>query len=143
MIGGGRLATIQAIETSLLEAVAIEQGMVLQNLALMSQALGLGGFPNFARHEYGWFEALGFKLQTMPASRYLGANALISTVLKVLGKDRAVPYPVGLEREGHILLKPFCPPYYSSMAEAVRAFVDYKFGAGGVFPHGCFDKCLA
>jgi hypothetical protein len=137
---GGRLATIQAIETSLLEAVAIEQGMVLQNLALMSQALGLGGFPNFARHEYGWFEALGFKLQTMPASRYLGANALISTVLKVLGKDRAVPYPIGLEREGHVLLKPFCPPYYPNMAEAVRAFVDYKFGAGGVFRTGALTS---
>jgi hypothetical protein len=75
----GRVATVQAIETSLAEACAIEQGMVLQNLALMSQALGLGGFPNFARHEFGWFEALGFRMGEMPASRYLGANRLVST----------------------------------------------------------------
>ena len=55
----GRMATIQTIEASLAEACAIEQGMVLQNLALMSQALGLGGYPNFARHEFGWFPGAG------------------------------------------------------------------------------------
>lgn len=30
-----------------------------------------------------------------------------------------------------VLLKPFCPPYYSSMSAAVRAYVDYKFSPGG------------
>jgi hypothetical protein len=29
-----------------------------------------------------------------------------------------------------VLLKPFCPPYYRTMDEAVRAFVDYKFAPG-------------
>ena len=32
-----------------------------------------------------------------------------------------------------VLLKPFCPPYYSSMEDAVRAVVAIKFGDGGVF----------
>ncbi len=132
----GRMATIQAIEASLAEACAIEQGMVLQNLALMSQALGLGGYPNFARHEFGWFQALGFRMGEMPASQYLGANRLISTALRLLGRDQPVPYPLGLERGGEILLEPFCPPYYPSMEAAVREFVDRKFGPQGVFRGG-------
>jgi hypothetical protein len=132
----GRMATIQTIETSLAEACAIEQGMVLQNLALMSQALGLGGYPNFARHEFGWFQALGFRMGETPASRYLGANRLISTALRLLGRDQPVPYPLGLERGGEILLKPYCPPYYPSMEVAVHDFVRRKFGPQGVFRGG-------
>jgi hypothetical protein len=132
----GRMATIQAIEASLAEACAIEQGMVLQNLALMSQALGLGGYPNFARHEFGWFQALGFRMGEMPASQYLGANRLISTALRLLGRDQPVPYPLGLERGGEILLKPLCPPYYPSMEAAVHEFVERKFGPQGVFRGG-------
>jgi len=38
--------------------------MMLQNLGLMAQALGLGGFPNFANHEFAWFQALGFRMET-------------------------------------------------------------------------------
>jgi hypothetical protein len=132
----GRLATMQALETSLAEACAIEQGMVLQNIALMSQALGLGGYPNFARHEFGWFEALGFRMGGMPASQYLGANRLISTTLRLLGRDRQVPYPLGLERDGEVLLKPYCPPYYPSMEVAVHDFVRRKFGPQGIFRGG-------
>jgi hypothetical protein len=132
----GRMATIQAIEASLAEACAIEQGMVLQNLALMSQALGLGGYPNFARHEFGWFQALGFRMGERPASQYLGANRFICRALRLLGRDQPVPYSLGLERGGEILLKPFCPPYYPSMEAAVREFVERKFGPQGVFRGG-------
>ena len=32
----------------------------MQNLGLMTQALGLGGFPHFAAHPFGSTEALGF-----------------------------------------------------------------------------------
>src|SRR5215472_6283913 len=115
----GRVATVRQVEQFVTEFVTIEQGMMLQNLGLMAQALGLGGFPNFANHEFAWFQALGFRMNQMPASRYLGAGILPSTVLRLLGKDVAVPYPVGLERDGEILLKPFCPPYYPSMSAAV------------------------
>jgi hypothetical protein len=41
--------------------------------------------------------------------------------MKFLKRNPDVPYPVGLERNGEVLLKPFCPPYYKSMADAVRA----------------------
>jgi hypothetical protein len=135
-LSAGRAATVLAIEMSLVEAVAIEQGMLLQNLGLMAQALGLGGFPNFARHEFGWFEALSFRMGSLPASRYLGAGRLTSALLGLLGRDRPVPYPLGLERDGQVLLKPYCPPYYPTMEAAVRAYVAYKFGAQGVFRGG-------
>jgi hypothetical protein len=38
----------------------------------------------------------------------------------------AVPYPLGFTAGGADLIKPFCPPYYSSMEAAVRAFLDFK-----------------
>ncbi len=129
----GRVATIRQIEQFVTEFVTIEQGMMLQNLGLMTQALGLGGFPNFANHEFGWFQALGFRMAQMPASRYLGASRLVSLGMKLLRRDPLVPYALGLEREGEVLLKPFCPPFYPSMSDAVRAVVEVKFGASGLF----------
>jgi hypothetical protein len=129
----GRVVTVRQVEQFVTEFVTIEQGMMLQNLGLMAQALGLGGFPNFANHEFGWFQALDFRLAQMPASRYLGAGRLVSLAMKLLRRDVPVPYPVGLERNGETLLKPFCPPYYRSMTEAVRAVAETKFGQNGVF----------
>jgi hypothetical protein len=124
------------METSLLESMATEHGMVLQNLALMTEALGLGGFPNFARHEYSWFKAAGFRMQPMGASRYAGAPRFLATLARWLGKDPVLEYPVGLEQDNQVLLQPFCPPYYKSMEEAVRAFVQTKFGDDGAYRGG-------
>jgi hypothetical protein len=131
-----RTASIQMMETSLLESMATEHGMVLQNLALMTEALGLGGFPNFARHEFSWFKALGFRMSTMPASHYAGAPWFLSAPARWFGKDPLLTYPLGLEQDNRVLLKPFCPPYYQSMEEAVRAFVETKFGADGTYRGG-------
>lgn len=131
-----RSATIQMTESGLLESMATEHGMVLQNLALMTEALGLGGFPNFARHEYSWFKAAGFRMQSMPASRYAGAPRFLSALAGWFGKDPVIDYPVGLEKDKQPLLKPFCPPYYKSMEDAVRAFVDTKFGPVGAYRGG-------
>jgi hypothetical protein len=48
-----------------------------------------------------------------------------------------VPTPIGLEKDGAPLIRPFCPPYYPTMADAARAFVDVKFAEGkGVFRDG-------
>jgi nitroreductase len=131
-----RTATIQMMETALLESMATEHGMVLQNLALMTEALGLGGFPNFARHEYSWFKAAGFRMYSMPASRYAGAPRVLSTLARWVGRDPLLAYPVGLEKDNQVVLKPFCPPYYESMEDAVRAFVQTKFGTEGTYRGG-------
>lgn len=128
----GRLATIELIERLVTEFVTIEQGMMHQNLGLMAQALGLGGFPNFANHEFGWFQALGFRMGEMPASKYLGAGRIVSSMMTLLGKDQPVPFPLGLEVEGEPVLRGYCPPYFSSMADAVRAVARAK--------QQCFQK---
>src|ERR1700730_10884517 len=101
-----RSATIQMTESALLESMATEHGMVLQNLALMTEALGLGGFPNFALDAYSWFKAARFRMQSMVASRYAGAPPLLATLAGWLGKDPLLEYPVGLERDNQMLLKP-------------------------------------
>jgi hypothetical protein len=131
-----RSATIQMTESSLLESMATEHGMALQNLALMTEALGLGGFPNFARHEFSWFKAAGFRMQSMGASRYAGAPRLLATLSRWLGKDLVLEYTVGLEQDNQVLLQPFCPPYYKSMKDAVRAFMQTKFGEDGTYRAG-------
>jgi hypothetical protein len=129
----GRVATVRQVEQFVTEFVTVEQGMMLQNLGLMAQALGLGGFPNFANHDFAWFQALGFRMEQMPASRYVGAGPLAALAMRLLKRNPNIPYPIGLERNGEVLLKPFCPPYYKSMAEAVRTVAEIKFGANGIF----------
>jgi hypothetical protein len=129
----GRVATVRQVEQFVTEFVTVEQGMMLQNLGLMAQALGLGGFPNFANHEFGWFQALGFQMAEMPINRYVGAGPVVSFAMNFLRRNPKIPYPIGLEKDGEMLLKPFCPPYYATMADAVRAVAEIKFGAQGIF----------
>jgi hypothetical protein len=132
-----RTLTIERIESILHSVVMVEQGMMLQNLGLMAHAMGLGGFPNFAGHEFAWFEALGFRMQEMTTLEYLGAGKTLRFFGGLLGKDPKISFPVGLERDGEPLLKPYCPPYYPSMEAAVHAVVERKFGAAsGVFRGG-------
>lgn len=128
-----RVLTIQQLETLVTEFVTLEQGMVLQNLALMAQAIGLGGFPHWAAHPFGWLQALGFTMGRLPASRYLGMGKLIALAARLLRRDPPVAIGLGLERDGEPLLAPYCPPHYPSMAAAVRAVVELKFGPAGVF----------
>lgn len=129
----GRVITIKQLEQFVTDFVNLEMGMVLQNLGLMTQALGLGGFPHFANHDFAWFEALKFDCQQLPASRYLGTGKLVSAVLRLSGKDKAVPLAVRLARGEQVLLRALCPPNLASMSDAVRAIVERKFGARGVF----------
>jgi hypothetical protein len=129
----GRVVTIQQLEDLVTEFVTAEQGMMMQNIGLMVQAIGLGGFPHWAAHPYGWFLALGCRLGQMRASRYLGMGWLLSTATRILGRDFPVPYVLGIEHDGAHLLTPYCPPYYASMEAAVREVVERKFGPQGIF----------
>ncbi|MFH5832945.1 hypothetical protein [Halalkalibaculum sp. DA384] len=132
--------TIQQLETLVTEFVTAEAGMIIQNLALMTQAMGLGGFPHWAAHYYGWFEALGFRMREVRASRYLGMNWFYRLMAKLLNRDQPVPLVVGLESGEEVLIKPHCPPYYSSMEDAVRTIVDMKWGAEGIFRKGASNS---
>lgn len=126
----GRILTLSLLETWICEFIAIEQGGMLQNLGLMAAALGLGGFPHFAAHPFIWPVMLGFRTEQVPLAK------LFSLPAEAFG-PLEVPTPVGLERNGEVLLKPYCPPYYRDMEQAVLAFVDYKFDAQrGTFRDG-------
>lgn len=132
----GRIFTIAALESSLKESAAVEQGMMLQNLGLMTQAMGLGGFPNYARHPFSWFEALDFRMEEISAELMFGGSYFLDRLLKLFGRAQMIPIPLGLERDGEVLLKPFCPPYYPSMEAAVHAWIERKFGTAGIYRQG-------
>ncbi|MFO0547286.1 MAG: hypothetical protein U0271_02800 [Polyangiaceae bacterium] len=131
------VGTIGFIESALFQLAGLEEGAMLQNLALMAQALGLGGFPHAAEHPK-WLEALGFRVLGVPFSKVFGLGVLETLAARLLHKDVPVPTAVGLERDGVTLLSTYCPPYYSKMEDAVRAFVATKFGKGkGIYrDHG-------
>lgn len=129
----GKVLTIRQLEQFVTDFVNLEMGMMLQNLGLMTQALGLGGFPHFANHDFAWFETLGFHCEQLPASRYLAAGPFVSAALKLSGRNRPVPLATSLERDGVSLLRALCPPNFPSMSAAVSAMVARKSGRDGVF----------
>src|SRR3989440_4072034 len=73
----GRAATVSLLDTWLYEFAAVEQGAMLQNLALVAAALGLGGFPHLASHPFGWFQELGILMTVIPLSRTIGAGTVV------------------------------------------------------------------
>jgi hypothetical protein len=129
----GRIMTVSMLETLVLEFAAVEQGGIVQNLGLMTQALGLGGFAHFAAHPWIWERELGFVMVDLPDTRILGMNLLLRLGARLLGREIQVPTAVGLERDGEILIRPYCPPYYPTMRDAVLAFVESKYGREGIF----------
>lgn len=132
--------TMQQLETLVTEFVTAEVGMMIQNLSLMTQAMGLGGFPHWAAHYYGWFKALGFRMTEIKATRFLGMGWFVRMMAKLLKRDQPVPYVLGLETDEEVLLKPLCPPNYASMNEAVRAVVEMKWGGQGIFRGGASNS---
>ncbi len=131
-----KMGTIAETEMVIAEMLAIELGMMLQNIHLMAQAIGLGAWPNFARHEFGWFEELGFRMKEMPATKFFGAAPIVQFFARMRGREVMAKFPIGLEVNGDVLLKPYIPPYYKSMREAVYAIAEEKFGSNGVFRGG-------
>jgi hypothetical protein len=109
----------------------IEPDLLLQNLALTLQAMGVGGWihasvsppfllghPMYASESRG----LGFRWQV---PRFWPLDAIRWGV--PLPKVRA--NPVGLDG----VLEGMCPPYYKSMDAAVDALLERKYGKGGVY----------
>lgn len=112
-----RVMTLRDLDAAINDTALQEQGLVCQNLFLMTQAVGLGGgiqSVGSGRHLLGLepqiFSGLGFSFQP-------------SSVAGVRSN------PVGLANvwEGP------CPPFTSSIEEAVLSLVDSKFGLGGIY----------
>jgi hypothetical protein len=107
----------------------VESGLVVENLMLATQALGLGGHPfsggkgrvtmggeplwHIAGGE-GTCEGLGFTFHQVPDDAPVGAGELV---------------PVGLPG----IFEGACPPFYPDMDAAVDAVVSLRWGKHGIF----------
>lgn len=136
------IGTIQTMELGTAELIAIEQGMMHQNMSLVAQAMGIGGFPNFAVHPFGWFQAIGFRMNQMSTSRFFSESWLFALIARLFHKNLPFVYPVGLELGDQVLLKAYCPPYFSTMRDAVMAVVETKFGKQGTFRGGIVNSAF-
>jgi hypothetical protein len=117
----------------------IEADLLLQNLMLGAEAMGLGA----------WIHG------SISPPVLLGDPKFRSTYGPMLNFDWAVPKwtiadlvrwhvplprlaplranPVGLRHNGEYLLKAMCPPHYDTMNDAVAAVVADKFGPNGIY----------
>jgi hypothetical protein len=124
-----RLGTVAQFETYVCELASVEQGLMLQNLALTAEAMGLGAFPHYGAHLWGWTEALGFRMKHWKMARAFHVTGMRKVLMDLTRRNPRIPLPVGLAKNGERLIKPYCPPYYPDMPAAVRAFIDAKYNA--------------
>jgi hypothetical protein len=128
------LGTIQQMRTQL------EATLLVQNLFLVTEAMGLGawihgaisppvlmGDPKF-RDTYG--SLLDFDHVT-PPWKLLDFFRWATLPVKAMKHVRS--HPVGLRHKGETLIKGMCPPYYDSMTEAVDEVIAEKFGPDGIY----------
>jgi hypothetical protein len=117
MLDARKRMSIVDIEQYVLATGAIELGLICQNIVLLLQAMGLGGWMFTGINPpslLGAFAAdgipgLGFRFTRDPAW--------------------SQPNPVG--RDG--VFEGLCPPYFLDMRAAVERFVEIKFGPGGTY----------
>lgn len=111
--------------------IHIEADLLLQNVMLAIQAMGLGGWihaaffspfllgdPEYAEHGSG----LKFRYEKPKCT--LRNRLFFATPLPAWQAN-----PVGLDG----LLEGFCPPYYDNMSDAVDALQAEKYGPGGIY----------
>ncbi len=113
--------------------IHIEGDLLVQNLLLTIQALGLGGWVHAAfagpyllgspdsAPKYG--KGLGFRYDKPKFT----LGRLLKKVITPLPAWQ--PNPVGLDG----LLQGLCPPYYGNMSAAVDALLEHKYGKGGLY----------
>jgi len=127
------LGTIGTLRTQ------IEADLLLQNLMLVADAMGLGAYihgsisppvllgdPKFTE-QYG--KMLGFEF-AVPPFKLLDIIRW-QVLLPSLANLRA--NPIGLKLGNEFLMKAKCPPYYATMKAAVNEVTAGKFGPNGVY----------
>ena len=127
------LGTIWSMRTQ------IEADLLLQNIMLTANAMGLGawihasiappvllGEPTY-RAQYG--AMLGFDWSTPKWKLADIVRWQVPLPKYAYLRDAAV----GLRHQGEYLIKAMCPPNYPTMADAVDAVVAEKFGPGGIY----------
>ena len=112
--------------------IDVEAGLLVQNLLLSIQAMGLGGWvhagfygplllgdPEYARYGPG----LQFRFDKPKKSLW----RLLRRAITPLPAWR--PNPVGLDG----VIEGFCPPYHNDMSEAIDALIKAKYSEGGTY----------
>jgi hypothetical protein len=116
----------------------IEADLLLQNLFLVIQAMGLGGWIHAC---VGPPYLLGNPHMTTPEERKQGLGFDWDTprfrLLDLLRWGTFLPkvraHPVGLKVQDQFLIKGLCPPYCTNMSDAVDEIVAQKFGPQGIY----------
>ena len=62
---------------------------LVQNIALAAEALGLGGFPHYAAHRFGWTRAFGFRMVDRTFAQVLHKGFLGTLLMKLMGENVA------------------------------------------------------
>jgi len=112
-----RVMTLRELDAAIAETAIQEQGLACQNLFLMTQAMGLGGgiqSVGSGRH------LLGLEPNTFPG---IGLTFAPSHIPGVRSN------PIGLPG----LWEGPCPPFVSSIEDAVLGLVESKFGWAGLY----------
>ncbi|HKV00838.1 MAG TPA: hypothetical protein VJQ26_01870, partial [Ktedonobacteraceae bacterium] len=105
------------IEQVAYSTVAMELALVCQNIVLMLQAIGLGGWMYTGIYPYSALGAFADE-----GIRGLGFRF-------IRREDWTFPNPIGLD--GYY--ESVCPPYVADMYEAARKLAERKFGPGGTY----------
>jgi hypothetical protein len=95
-----------------------EQSIMLQNMYLALQAMGLGG----------WIFTSSVAPFVMPLMGFRGHIAEKEGPLKTLNGEPKVSM-VGIDG----VFQSYCPPYYPDMSSAVQAIFDAKWGQKGIY----------
>jgi hypothetical protein len=97
-----------------------EQAIMLQNMYLALQAMGLGG----------WIFSASVSQYILPMMGFRGVVPDKMGPIKPLDASMGPPATiVGLD--GHF--QSYCPPYYPDMASACQAIFDAKWGRSGIY----------
>ena len=112
--------------------IDIEAGLLVQNLLLTIQAMGLGGWVHAAFYgplllgdaDYARYGP-GLQFRYEKPKRTL--KRLMRIPITPLPAWR--PNPVGLDG----VLESYCPPYYRNMSEAIDALLESKYGPAGTY----------
>jgi hypothetical protein len=112
--------------------IHIEAELLVQNVLLTIQALGLGGWVHAAFIGPILFGSAEYRTKYGPGLnfRFHDPRRPIRKLLKFLHPlPTWQPNPVGLDK----VIEGYCPPYYGSMNEAVDALLEHKYGKGGLY----------
>ena len=117
----------------------IEADLLLQNLMLVADSMGLGAWIHAAltpavllgdpKYEATYGKMLGFDITT-PRWRLMD---ILRWQIPLPKYANLRTNPIGLQHDGEHLIKAMCPPYYTSMSAAVDEVVKAKFGPNGLF----------